>query len=95
MAIKKIENYTDLLLFLYTSKKVDIGTIEKEFGIKYQSINTLFKAWRQDGLIEREKRKGTLGGYNYLYYLSEKGIKFLKERALKIINTLGLSKDDF
>ena len=93
MALKKIEKYIDLLLFLYANKKVDVGTIEKKFGMKYITVNKLFKIWMQEGLIEREKIIGTHGGYSYQYYLNEKGIKFLKERASKIIKTLELSKE--
>ncbi len=61
--------------------------------MKYITVNKLFNIWMQEGLIEREKIIGTLGGYSYQYYLNEKGIKFLKERALKITKTLDLSKE--
>jgi len=92
--MKRIKDYTDILLYIHSQGEVEIKVVAEKFNMGASTIDSLFKQWMRNDYIKREKKKGTYGGYGYHYSLTENGTNFLKERALKIINTLGLNKDD-
>lgn len=70
----------NLLLFFKRKDKVSIPTIEHAFNIPYQTVDSIFKRWIDEGLVERgEVTPKQLGGVRYMYNLTSKGNAFLED----------------
>lgn len=93
IAVKDLEEFIDILLYLHKKGKVDLLTIQKECNIDtYLRLHRYFKNLEVEGIVDKLIReKIIMGEPKYDYQLSQKGLKLLKDisknidKALKIL----------
>ena len=68
MSLPKIEKYINILLYLYSHKEATIIQVVNKFNMKYSTVITLFKRWKDDGYLTRIKIKEIKLGQDQYYY---------------------------
>lgn len=84
MSLKKFEKYIKILKYIYENKDVTRMAISsnKEFGIKYITLDKLLTKWVDEGFITKDRiEKIAPGGEQHTYSITEDGIKFLDART--------------
>ena len=62
-------------------------------GKKYEATNKLLNKLVEKGHVERKKRVGELGGFEWEYSLSENKIKHLKKLTYHLIDKMDVLSD--
>lgn len=67
------------LRYLYRHSGFSINELAKEFDMSYDALLKYLRIWEEQGYITKEKLAPKLGGTKYIYSLSEKAVKELKD----------------
>jgi predicted transcriptional regulator len=78
MKTSRIEQYVNLLLFIYGNPSCELATLKKELGMAYSTLHNLLEKWIEEKKIKKvRKDKIYLGGTKDEYSITQEGIDFL------------------
>ncbi|MFO8019069.1 MAG: helix-turn-helix domain-containing protein [Promethearchaeia archaeon] len=80
MQFERLQKYLKMLLYLIEHERVFIKDLCEEFGLSYQTVNTLFEKWVKQKKIKKIKRQNHKFGEHFHYYmLTDKTRKDLEQ----------------
>lgn len=89
MKISTLKTHIELLLYLYEHPNSILNEIQSTLDISYSTAHKILEKYKVQEIVNRTRKEPLiLGGDKYEYYLSEKGILFLKELHQILQNTL-------
>ncbi len=85
MDLYSLEQYIDLLVFIYNNPNVVVSSILSSIKITKTKLYVLLNDWAEDGiLIKKKKEQISPGGDQYEFKIAEKGKTFLEDLAKKL-----------